>query len=70
MTLARWFTTHEYGFYPIERAVIGSCDLSVLYVDGEWQWLVRRHGRDTAEGMARTAVEAREQAEAVALSVG
>ena len=37
-----WFTHWEHGFFPVERAVLGDCDLSVLYVDGEWQWLVRR----------------------------
>ena len=69
MTLARWFTAHEYGFFPIERAALGACDLSVLHVGGEWQWLVRRNGRDAEEGAARADVEAREQAEAIALSV-
>jgi hypothetical protein len=53
MTLARWFTAHEYGFFPIERAALGACDLSVLHVGGEWQWLVRRDGHDVAEGAAR-----------------
>ena len=69
MTLAHWFTTHEYGSFPIERAAFGACDLSVLYVGGEWQWPVRRDGRDVAEGAARADLEAREQAEAAA-SVG
>ena len=69
MTLVHWFTQHEHGGFPIERAVLGACDLSVLYIGGEWQWRVRRHGRDTAEGIARTALDAREQAEAVALSL-
>ena len=26
------------------RAAVGDCDLSVLHIDGEWQWLVRRDG--------------------------
>ena len=70
MTLARWFITREYGSFPIERAALGGCELCVLHVGGEWQWLVRRAGRDVAEGAARADREAREQAEAVALSVG
>jgi hypothetical protein len=32
------------GSFPIERAALGACDLSVLHVGGEWPWLVRRHG--------------------------
>jgi hypothetical protein len=69
MTLARWFTTHEYGSFSIECAALGACDLCVLHVGGEWQWLVRCAGRDVAEGAARAEREAREQAEAAALSV-
>ena len=67
MTLARWFMQYEHGSFPIERAVLGACDLSVLHVGGEWKWLVRRHGRDAAEGFAHTARDARKQAEAAAL---
>ena len=69
MTQARWFIIHEYGSFPIERAALGAYDLSVFHVGGEWQWLVRRAGRDVAEGAARADREASEQAEAVALSV-
>jgi hypothetical protein len=58
---------YEAGSFPIERAALGACDLSVLHIGGEWQWLVRRDGRDVAEGAARTPGEARAQAEAVAL---
>jgi hypothetical protein len=53
-----WFTQFEHGGFPIERAALGSCDLSMLHIDGEWQWLVRQAGRDVAEGAARTAVDA------------
>jgi hypothetical protein len=53
-----------------ERAALGTCDLSVLHVDGEWQWLVRQAGRDVTEGAARSAVDAQWQAEAVALELG
>lgn len=67
MTLAYWSTQKEHGGFPVEKAALGSCDLSVLHVGGEWQWLVRRDGRDVAEGAARAAVDAQRQAEAVAL---
>jgi hypothetical protein len=70
MTLAHWFTRCECGGFPVERAALCSCDLSVLHVGGEWQWLVRQAGRDVAEGAARTDVDARHQAEAVALKLG
>jgi hypothetical protein len=58
----------ERGGFPIERAALRSCELSVLYVGGEWQWLVRQAGRDVAEGAARTFVDAQQQAETVALA--
>jgi hypothetical protein len=48
---------------------LANCDLSVLHVGGEWQWLVQREGRDIAEGAARGAMDARRQAEAVALKL-
>jgi hypothetical protein len=68
MTRAYWFTHREAGGFPVERAVLGDCDLSVLHVGGEWQWLVRREGRDVAEGAARSADDALHQAEAVAFA--
>jgi hypothetical protein len=64
--MADWITQKEYGGFPVERAAVGGCDLSVLYVGGEWQWLVQREGRDVAEGAARASLAARQQAEAVA----
>lgn len=67
MTVAYWFTQQEHGGVPVERAALGACDLSVLHVCGEWQWLVRRDGRDIAEGAARRAIDAQRQAEAAAL---
>jgi hypothetical protein len=70
MTTACWFTHLEHGSFPIERAALGTCDLSVLHVGGEWQWLVRQAGRDVAKGAARTFVDAQQQAEAVALELG
>jgi hypothetical protein len=67
---AQWFTQHEHGGgFPIECAALGSCDLSVLHVGDEWQWLVRQDGRDVAEGAARAAVDAQRQAEAMALKL-
>jgi hypothetical protein len=50
MTRVYWFAPKEQGGFPVLRAAIGDCDLSVLHVDGEWQWLVRQDGRDIAEG--------------------
>ena len=66
MTVAHWFTHREHGGFPIEKAAFGGFDLSVVYVGGEWQWLVKRDGRDVAEGSARACLAARQQAEAVA----
>jgi hypothetical protein len=31
---AYWFTVHEQGGFPVERAALGSCDLSVLHIAG------------------------------------
>lgn len=67
--MAHWFTQHEHGGFPIEQAAVGGCDLSVLHVGGEWQWLVRHDGRDMAEGAARAGADARHQAEAVARKI-
>ena len=52
--------------FPVEKAALGDCDLSVVLVGGSWEWLVRRAGRDIAEGAARASLPARQQAEAVA----
>jgi len=46
MTLSHWFTHRKHGGFPIEKAALGSCDLSVFYVGGEWEWLVRQEGCD------------------------
>jgi hypothetical protein len=64
-----WFVRHELGGFRIEYAALSSFDLSVLCIGGEWTWLVRQDDRDIAEGAARTAVEARQAAEAVALKL-
>jgi hypothetical protein len=42
----------------IERAALGSCDLSILHVGGEWQWLVRQAGRDVVEALNSCAAPA------------
>lgn len=68
-TLAHWFTQHEQGGFPVERAALGSCELSAMHIAGEWQWLVRHEGRDVAEGAAITADEAKRQAEEAALKL-
>jgi hypothetical protein len=62
-----WFTVREQGGFPVERAALGSCDLSMLHIAGEWQWLVRQDGRDMAEEAVPSADDARREAEAVAL---
>ena len=66
MTTAYSFTQRESGGFPIERAAVGSCDLCVLHIGGDWEWLVRQAGRDVAEGKARAESDAKHQAEAVA----
>jgi hypothetical protein len=70
MTTVQWLTQHEDGGFPIARAALGSCDLSVLRIGDEWHWLVRRDGRDVADGAARSAVDARRAVEAIALELG
>ena len=60
------FTDDDGGGFPVEKATMGGCDLPVVYVSGEWQWLVRCQGRDVAEGGARGYLAARWQAEAAA----
>jgi len=36
LLIAHWFTQHERGGFPVERAAFGSCDLSILHIGGEW----------------------------------
>jgi hypothetical protein len=38
----RWFVHNEQGGFPVLRAALDDCDLSVLHIGGEWQWLVRQ----------------------------
>jgi hypothetical protein len=32
---------HRPGLFACRRTALGSCDLSMMHVGGEWQWLVR-----------------------------
>jgi hypothetical protein len=52
MTPAYWFEHREAGGFPVRAARSAPAPLSVLHVGGEWQWLVRRDGRDLAEAAA------------------
>jgi hypothetical protein len=63
MLLADWFTQKQLCGFPMECAALGGCDLSVLCVAGEWQWLVRHAGRDVAEGIGPGYLAAKQQAE-------
>ena len=65
--MADWATQHGQGESPIERARMGSFDLSVLSARDGWQWLIRRNGRELAGGAAGTKGGARQEAEAVAV---
>ena len=58
-----WFTHLEHGGFPIEKAALGSCNLSALHIRGEWQWLVRQAGRDVAEGAAPRLADAQREDE-------
>jgi hypothetical protein len=68
-TTAHWITQREAGGFPVERAALGSCDLSVLHVGNQFHWLLRQAGQDVAEGAARTADNANPIAAAVALEL-
>jgi len=53
MTRAYWFEPRERGGFPVQRAAVGDCHLSVMPLGyGRWSWLVRRAGVDLAEGEA------------------
>ena len=67
---AQWFTDFKLASFPIEKAAVGLCELSVLHVAGVWQWRVRRHDRDVAEGVAHELVDAQRAAEAGAVKLG
>ena len=69
--MAHWFTHEEHGTAAVVRkAAVADYDLSVMWIDGAAYWLVRRDGRDVAEGKAssvdRACIDAeREAVEAV-----
>ena len=67
--MTHWFTRLEHGGFPIKRAALGSCDLSVLHVGREWQWLARQAGRDVRR-VRREPMPMHGQSEAVALELG
>lgn len=61
-----WFTTRDAGSFPIERAAVGDCDLSIMRIGDTWRWFVSLSGRDVAKGSSGSAADARRQAETVA----
>lgn len=63
---AYWFTDREQGGFPVERAALGSCDLSVLHIAvdgngwsggmaGTWRKGPRPHVMRPAGGRSRGA---------------
>jgi hypothetical protein len=66
---AYWFKVEEKGGFPVERAALGSCELSVMHIAGEWQWLIRQDGRDVKKGSAPLLTVAKLEAETVALGL-
>jgi hypothetical protein len=61
--MAYRFTQYDLFGFPVEKAALGDCDLSVMFIGGNWEWLVRHDGRDIVEGSARCAAAAKQQAE-------
>jgi hypothetical protein len=61
--MAYWLTQYDLFGFPAELSARGECDLSVMFIGGNWEWLVRHDGRDVAEGSARCAAAAKQQAE-------
>jgi hypothetical protein len=62
MTRAHWKYGELRGF-PHDKATLGGSDLSVAYVGGEWQWLMRHAGHNIDAGSARPCRGAKQQAE-------
>jgi hypothetical protein len=52
--MVEWFTQYDLFGFPADKATVGGCELSVAFVGGQWQWLVRCEGRDVAERPARS----------------
>jgi hypothetical protein len=57
-----WRTQYDLFGFPVEQTTLGEFDLSVAFVGGDWQWLVRREGGDVTEGSARSGRAAKQQA--------
>ena len=69
MTQAHWMTVEEHGTAAmVKRAAVAGYDLSVMWLDGAAYWLVRRDGRDVAEGTASSLDRACIDAEREALT--
>ena len=68
--LADWHTRHDRNGFPLERATLGTFDLAVAFVGGEWQWLLRGDGRDLAEGAERAELAAQLAVEQAAVRLG
>jgi hypothetical protein len=67
--MAHWITTEEHGTAAsVRRAALADYDLSVMWIDGAAFWLVRRDGKDVAEGKASTLDRACIDAEREALT--
>lgn len=65
----RW--TAQAGGIATELATLNGHDLSVMRIgEDRVSWLVRREGRDVAEGVERTPAAARETAERSAAEAG
>ena len=63
MIQACWFEHKEQGGFPLQRATVGDCDLSVLPLGlRRWSWLMRRAGVALAEGEAYSLVASQEAA--------
>jgi hypothetical protein len=65
--MLQWDTQYDLFYdpsgFPVEQAKCCGCDLSVVFVRGNWEWLVKHAGRDVAEGAARSCLGAKQQAE-------
>ena len=66
MTQAIWYEMRDTAI-RVEKSSIGDYDLSVFRIRGQWHWLVRHGGLDSAEGVALSAEAAKEAAETVAI---
>ena len=63
-----WFDQKGADF-PTQFATVAGCDLSVMRFQDQSHWLVRRDGRDMAEGMTAGTDAAKQAAELAALDL-